>query len=63
MLHTNSLQSFFKHFLMIDVYEEASAEDKEFLKVWMFVAKMIHALCNPLSFLMFANGLIVKYLF
>ena len=26
----NTLQSFFKHLLMIDVYEEASVDDKEF---------------------------------
>lgn len=35
----NTLQSFFKHLLMIDVYEEASVDDKEFLNIWIFVAK------------------------
>lgn len=58
----NTLQSFFKHLLMIDVYEEASVDDKEFLNIWIFVAKIIYKLSNPLSFLMFVNGNIVKYL-
>ena len=58
----NTLQSFFKHLLMIDVYEEASVDDKEFLNIWIFVAKLIYKLSNPLSFLMFVNGNIVKYL-
>ena len=61
MQHTNTLQSFFKHLLMIDVYEEASVEDKEFLNIWIFVAKIIYKLSNPLSFLMFVNGNIIKY--
>ena len=51
----NTLQSFFKHLLMIDVYEEASVDDKEFLNIWIFVAKIIYKLSNPLSFLMFVN--------
>ena len=58
----NTLQSFFKHLLMIDVYEEASVDDKEFLNIWIFVAKIIYKLSNPLSFFMFVNGNIVKYL-
>ena len=58
----NTLQSFFKHLLMIDVYEEASVDDKEFLNIWIFVEKIIYKLSNPLSFLMFVNGNIVKYL-
>ena len=58
----NTLQSVFKHLLMIDVYEEASVDDKEFLNIWIFVAKIIYKLSNPLSFLMFVNGNIVKYL-
>ena len=58
----NTLQSFFKHLLMIDVYEEASVDDKEFLNILIFVAKIIYKLSNPLSFLMFVNGNIVKYL-
>lgn len=58
----NTLQSFFKHLLMIDVYEEASVDDKELLNIWIFVAKIIYKLSNPLSFLMFVNGNIVKYL-
>ncbi|MDD6770638.1 hypothetical protein [Inconstantimicrobium porci] len=62
MQHTNTLQSFFKHLLMIDVYEEASVEDKEFLNIWIFVAKIIYKLSNPLSFLMFVNGNIIKHL-
>ena len=37
----NTLQSFFKHLLMIDVYEEASVDDKEFLNIWIFVAKIV----------------------
>ena len=47
---------------MIDVYEEASVDDKEFLNIWIFVAKIIYKLSNPLSFLMFVNGNLVKYL-
>lgn len=47
---------------MIDVYEEASVEDKEFLNIWIFVAKIIYKLSNPLSFLMFVNGNIIKHL-
>ena len=58
----NTLQSFFKHLLMIDVYEEASVDDKELLNILIFVAKIIYKLSNPLSFLMFVNGNIVKYL-
>lgn len=46
---------------MIDVYEEASVEDKEFLNIWIFVAKIIYKLSNPLSLLMFVNGNIIKY--
>lgn len=61
MHSTDTLQSFFKHLLMIDVYEEASVEDKEFLNIWIFVAKIIYKLSNPLSFLMFVNGNIIKY--
>ena len=62
MHSTDTLQSFFKHLLMIDVYKEASVEDKEFLNIWIFVAKIIYKLSNPLSFLMFVNGNIIKYL-
>mgnify|MGYP006909822484 CR=1 FL=1 len=61
MHSTDTLQSFFKHLLMIDVYEEASVEDKEFLNIWIFVAKIIYKLSNPLSFLLFVNGNIIKY--
>ena len=61
MHSTDTLQSFFKHLLMIDVYEEASVEDKEFLNIWIFIAKIIYKLSNPLSFLMFVNGNIIKY--
>lgn len=61
MHSTDTLQSFFKHLLMIDVYEEASVEDKEFLNIWIFVAKIIYKLSNPLSLLMFVNGNIIKY--
>ena len=50
------------HFLMIDVYKEASVEDKEFLDVILVVAKLINSLKNPLSFIWFMGIIISKWL-
>lgn len=49
-------------FLMIDVYKEASKEDREFLDIWLFVVKMIYALRNPISLMSFLLGIALQYL-
>ena len=47
---------------MMDVYKEASVEDKEFLDVILVVAKLINSLKSPLSFIWFVGTTISKWL-
>lgn len=62
MILANLLPAPINRFLMIDVYNEASAEDKEFLDILLFVAKMINALKSPISFLRFIGLNIRKWI-
>ena len=50
------------HFLMIDVYKEASEEDKEFLNVLLAVAKLINSLKSLISFIWFVGTNIRKWI-
>ena len=56
----SKLPQFIKQFLMIDVYENMSNEDKEFMGAMMLAAKVINALTNPLKFVWIAFELITK---
>ena len=62
MKPTNYLPSPINQFLMMDVYEEASVEDKEFLDMILVVAKLINSLKNPISFIWFVGTIISKWL-
>ena len=62
MKPTNYLPAPIIQFLMMDVYKEASVEDKEFLDVILVVAKLINSLKNPLSFIWFVGTTISKWL-
>ena len=62
MKPTNYLPAPIIQFLMMDVYKEASVEDKEFLDVILVVAKLINSLKSPLSFIWFVGPTISKWL-
>lgn len=62
MNRTNLIPNPIQKFLMIDVYKEASKEDREFLDIWLFVVKMIYALRNPISLMSFLLGTALQYL-
>ena len=62
MILANLLPTPISRFVMIDVYNEASEEDKEFLNILLFVAKMINALKSPISFLRFIGLNIRKWI-
>lgn len=62
MKPTNYLPAPIIQFLMMDVYKEASVEDKEFLDVILVVAKLINSLKSPLSFIWFVGTTISKWL-
>lgn len=59
---TNYLPAPISHFLMMDVYKEASVEDKEFLDVILVVVKLINSLKNPVSFIWFMGTNIRKWI-
>lgn len=56
----NKLNLFIKNFLMIDVYENMSDEDKEFMSAMMLGAKVISAFTNPLKLIWIFYGLMEK---
>lgn len=60
MIIQTKLPQFIKQFLMLDVYENISNEDKEFMGAMMLVAKVISALTNPLKFIWIAFELTTK---
>ena len=62
MKSTKYLPAPINQFLMMDVYKEASVEDKEFLDVILVVAKLINSLKNPISFIWFMGTTIIKWL-
>lgn len=62
MNRTNLIPNPIQKFLMIDVYKEASKEDREFLDIWLFVVKMVYALRNPISLMSFLLGIALQYL-
>ena len=56
----NKLNLFIKNFLMLDVYENMSDEDKEFMGAMMLGAKVIRAFTNPLKLIGIFYGLMEK---
>ena len=54
------LWAYIKNFLMLDVYENMSDEDKEFMGAMMLGAKVISAFTNPLKLIGIFYGLMEK---
>lgn len=61
MMFTKFIPKPIQKFLMIDVYKEASKEDREFLDILLFVAKMIYSLRNPISLMGFLITTALQY--
>ena len=63
MTLTSKILTAMNHFLMMDVYKEASEEDRAFLDILLFVARMINSLKSPISLAWFLHTSIKKYVF
>lgn len=50
-METKNIPICIKKFLMLDVYENMSNEDKEFMCAMILAAKVINAFTNPIRFI------------